>query len=545
VSRQTTSNTQPTRGEPSSPAERPSAGRYWWLVPVLVILLVHALSFRFIIDDAFITFRYARNLIDGHGLVFNVGDRVEGYSNFLWVLLSAVGMQLRLDPLLWTRFLGMFACAGVLLMLPRQVRVLAPKTATPQWAAPLLAALCGPIACWALAGLETPLFALLTVLAWRAATARRPLAAGVAGLALALTRPDGPLLAVSFLAWSLLPTGPQQVPAPKTGAARAPHDDEPTPAADGAPVWQRWVGPAVFVGGVLCHLLWRHTYYGEWLPNTYFAKTGDLAGQLRTGLPYGADFLRSYLAPVAGLLIWAGVTRGRRLLRHRELNYTLLVCLLWFGYTVVVGGDMLGMFRFYVPILPLVIVAAVAVYGSVTQTIAHADAGRPALWVMLVLGFFFLLPSTVGKERRLIGVHTSQQNLGGWLLAGDAMARVLPPGTTIALGPAGYIPYKTGFKTYDLYGITDRHIAHREMAFQQGYAGHEKHDGDYIIGRRPDYILLGNVDVTDQPRRGLIPPLNREVDIVQNQTFRQDYEMVNIPLADGKFLNCFKRKGAP
>ena len=37
-------------------------------------------------DDAFISFRYARNLLEGHGLVFNPGERVEGYTNFLWVL---------------------------------------------------------------------------------------------------------------------------------------------------------------------------------------------------------------------------------------------------------------------------------------------------------------------------------------------------------------------------------------------------------------------------------------------------------------------------
>ena len=40
----------------------------------------------FLTDDAFISFRYARNLLEGHGLVFNPGERVEGYSNFLWVL---------------------------------------------------------------------------------------------------------------------------------------------------------------------------------------------------------------------------------------------------------------------------------------------------------------------------------------------------------------------------------------------------------------------------------------------------------------------------
>ncbi len=519
-----------------SGAAGPKVG--WWIFPIMAVLLAHAVSFRFVIDDAFISFRYARNLLDGHGLVFNPGIPVEGYSNLLWVLLSSVGMKLGLDALLWARIMGTVAMAGALLLIPRQVRTLEPDHRTATWLAPLAIALCGPVACWMLAGLETPLFTLLTLIAWRAATSRQPFSAGITGLALALTRPDGPLLAVAFLVWSLLPKRLPHVEHPPTDTSE---DTSSSPRAR----WQCWLGPMIFLVGVACHLLWRHAYYGEWLPNTYFAKTGDLLGQLKTGFPYGADFLRSYIAPLAGIGIWAVATGGGRLRRNTELNLTLLVCLIWFGYTIAVGGDMLGMFRFYAPILPLLIVVAVATFGRLVNTVDQARGGRPVLWASIMLGIFLLMPSTIGKERRLITAHMSQANLGGWLLVGDALAQQLPPGATIALGPAGYIPYKTGLKCYDLYGITDRHIAHRKMAFRQGYAGHEKHDGDYIISQRPDYILLGNVDVTSQPRRTLIPPLNREVDIIQNQTFLQGYELVNIPLAGGKYLNCFKRKATP
>lgn len=82
----------------------------WLLALAVALLLAHALSFRFAIDDAYISFRYARNLLDGHGLVFNPGERVEGYSNLSWVLLAAAGMAAGLDPLLWARLLG-FAAA--------------------------------------------------------------------------------------------------------------------------------------------------------------------------------------------------------------------------------------------------------------------------------------------------------------------------------------------------------------------------------------------------------------------------------------------------
>ena len=80
------------------------------------------------------------------------------------------------------------------------------------------------------------------------------------------------------------------------------------------------------------------------------------------------------------------------------------------------------------------------------------------------------------------------------------------------------------------------------MKFSQGYAGHEKHDGDYIVSLRPDYILIGNVDITDQPRQGLIPPHVRELDIVRNKSFQQEYEQIYLPTAGGKYLNMFRHK---
>ena len=63
------------------------------------------------------------------------------------------------------------------------------------------------------------------------------------------------------------------------------------------------------------------------------------------------------------------------------------------------------------------------------------------------------------------------------------------------------------------------------------------------MSRRPDYILIGNVDITDGPRNGLIPPLDREVDIVLDPRFQREYELMHLPVGEGKFLNLFRRRG--
>jgi hypothetical protein len=501
-----------------------------WGALALALLVAHAWSFGFVVDDAFISYRYAQNLVQGEGLVFNPGEKVEGYSNLSWVLLTALGLKLGLDPLLWARVLGTAAMAGLLLALPSIVRLLlsynhhAVKPASA--AAQLAVAVTGAVACWTWAGLETPLFGLLIVLGWRAALRRDPLCAGVIGLLLVLTRPEGPALAVLLTAWSLWPGG---APAPDQVAAGP----------------RRWLGPAILLAGTLGFFLWRHAYFGFWLPNTYYAKTGDLAGQVRTGLPYGWSFLAAYvLVPGALAAVAAMVARrhGSDMARSPNLLASLGLLLFWWSYTVLVGGDMLGMYRFFVPLLP-VWTTTVVVLLSGSNWLTGQPNGR-SRWTLVAAGLVaVLLPASfAGKERRLVDIHMSEANLGGWILAGDALADLLPKDATIALGPAGYIPWRTGLRTIDFYGIIDPVIAHRPVTFSHGYAGHEKHDGAYVISRRPDYILIGNVDITDQPRTGLIPPLDREVDIVLDRDFQAGYEQIYLPTGKGRFLNLFRRK---
>ena len=493
---------------------------FLWTLAALALLIAHGWTFRFVIDDAFISFRFAQNMLDGHGLVFNRGEMVEGYSNLLWVLLTAVGMKLGLDPLLWARILGAGAMAGVLALAPGIVRLLAPRatefSALPGRTAQLLLAAAGAAACWMLAGLETPLFTLWLVLAWRLALQRNALGTGIVGVLLILTRPEGPALAAIFQIWAMAPGG----------SGTLFHN------------LRRWLGCVLLVLGAAVFFIWRHDVYGWWLPNTYYAKTGDLAGQLKTGLPYTLSFLLNYVLSLAVIGGAAGLGGGFATLRSRDtLNGTGLI-LFWLVYATVIGGDMLGMYRFFVPLLPVLIIGAV---------VLAAEAGwlsRPQAAVVftVILGLAMLPASLWGKERRLVSIHMSEANLGGWMLAGDAMAKQLPRGSVIALGPAGYIPWRTGFTAYDFYGLVDPAIAHKDMPFTQGYAGHEKHDGALVLERRPDYILIGNVDITDRPRTTLIPPLNREVDIVTNEVFQQNYEQINLPVAGGKYLNLFRRK---
>ena len=74
---------------------------------ILLLALSYVFYFRWVAEDAYISFRYARNLVEGHGLVFNVGEKVEGYTNFLWTLLLAPGLAFNMNPQSISLLLGL------------------------------------------------------------------------------------------------------------------------------------------------------------------------------------------------------------------------------------------------------------------------------------------------------------------------------------------------------------------------------------------------------------------------------------------------------
>src|SRR3954452_10819010 len=93
--------------------------RYWPVVVAAMLLVPHALLFDFVSDDAYISFRYARNLAEHGQLVFNLGERVEGFTNFLWTVLLAAGIKLGVSPVVSSRFFGVAFAVGTLALLVR------------------------------------------------------------------------------------------------------------------------------------------------------------------------------------------------------------------------------------------------------------------------------------------------------------------------------------------------------------------------------------------------------------------------------------------
>lgn len=499
---------------------------------VLWVLAVPALLGTWLLDDAFISFRYARNLVDGYGLTFNPGgERVEGYTNFLWVLLVAAALALGAEPVVTTQVATTGIAVATVLLLYAISRDWWRGSA---WALlpPVLLALNPAYLLYSTrgSGMETALVALLTLLAlWllgRAAQ-RATLAAGAAaGLACALlvmARPDGALVPFAggvLLLWYGLR-------ATSAAARRA-----------------SLYALAGLVGGFVLlyapYFAWRYSYYGYLLPNTFYAKTGATGDQVWRGVRYAAGFFAA--PPQLGVLLLAAVGVSTLWQRPRStapgvpLALLGLFVALTLLYVVAVGGDHFPQGRFFISALPvLAVLAAVGTQrlAAVGDPVPGGVARRVATGLVLgvwLIAMLLYLPTTdsrtvdnnpIWREHK---VALKNMEYGYWLRANT------PPDAVIATGIAGALPYYAERYVIDTLGLNDTHIAHLPVATMgQGIAGAEKTDLDYVLDQQPDYL-----------------PLATTGDFLQYDRFTREYVPLDVPGPRGGTLTFYvPRSAAP
>lgn len=455
-------------------------------LPVIVLAALcllagfHALMYwSWLEDDAFISYRYARNLVDGHGLVYNQDERVEGYSNFSWVLAAAVGMKAGLDPADLTRWLGVGGAmiAGLLSWL--LTRLLCPGRRWLPLAAPLILAVSPAWVRHATNGLETTWAALLLlalVLLVRPGGSRGSWLAGAAAAAvLALTRPEGGFMAALVLAAATLADRRGSAP----GDRRAP-----------------W---ALFLAcwGVYWSL--RGLWFGSLMPNTYHAKMTGTAGGLVDGMQYVACFLRD------GGVILLVVLALAALLTRRD-RWPLLPALAGtlgsLAFAVAAGGDWMVHSRFCAAAMPLLAVLATAGAADLL-VLAPTRGGRRSVATALAAVALLNWIGVADVERAVwreitpaVAAHGHRVEV--YRAAGQWLSRHAPPNTLVAASDIGALGYWSQLPVLDMFGLVDRHVA--RCAGKQ----HHKADAAYILDCKPGFVVLIR-DSADPDSHGRIP----------------------------------------
>ncbi len=422
------------------------------------MLMLNALIYMpFISDDALISMRYSRRLASGNGLTWTEGPRVEGYSNLLWVLLTAAGVCIGIDGVVTVRLLGILSMASVIFNVLFTYR----RNRNGVYMVVLLfAVLSAPIAVWTIGGLEQPLVAVLLALSipliWRIIDHREAgaglfLTSSIPLAFLCITRPDGVLFTFAAVLVLLF-------------------------SGHGRKSFLLALLPALFI---LFQLGFRLSYYGDYLPNTARIKIHPSAHYIFCGMKY---ILRgTFILFPLSLFSFAATIRAVRK-KHTRTLLPAAMALIWVIYLILIGGDNFPAYRHFVPLTVLFI------YISIEE-LRQIKVKRVFGTVMVVaatLLLFVILQFTDSRNR------TAREERWEWdgqvigLLLKEAFAEKEP---LLAVTAAGTLPYWSELPSLDMLGLNDRYLAMNQGESKEGgLGGHNVCNIEYVLERKPDII---------------------------------------------------------
>ncbi len=533
-----------------------------WRAPALLVavFVVHAALINCVADDGLISLQYVKHFLLGDGLVYNIDERVEGFTNFLWlaVLGGIMTIMPGLDLYLLSRVLGLcFGAATILGVCHFSRHVCGERGAWRLLAGAFLACHSSFVG-WSTSGLETVMFAGLVFAAAYSyvrylQTDQHFWLPAVIFAFVPMARPDGFLLAgltgLHFVVWEWRKRGQLQIARPAI-----------------------WAG--VFFAIFCSYYAWRFSYYGEPLPNTFYAKVVGGDNQYRIGWKYVRTFLTMHGVLVFVPALWLLLRRTRQAWQ----DYFGILVGFYVVYIISVGGDGLQWYRFFAQIAPLIYLLVQAGYVAAFRAIREGVgerlpdrvcSGAMIVLVMISLGYSgrhagrtILFPESYRwfephSELEFPGdgsVHDyvlfenyfvdRQAEAARWLEENAA------PNSLVASTPAGAIAYYMSHRVIDMLGLNDYHIARTEpgnIGFPR--AGHMKGDGAYVLSRKPDYILMGNVAVLHFPldEETMEAKLIRksEHELWALPEFHRDYELKSIRLHDEgpfQFFTFYQRR---
>jgi hypothetical protein len=453
------------------------------LIAVLLFIALGILAWhnRFIQDDAFISFRYADNFVQGKGLVWNEGERVEGYTNFLWTIIVSFALFLKLDPVKYVFGVGLFLFELTLFFVYRLAAILF-HSRNLALLSVLLLGTNYSFSSYATGGLETQLQACLFAASlwlffstgdkenWSAA--RLALLSLLAALAI-MTRLDSVLVVGLVLGLTLI-----QIFQRREESRR---------------LWLRLgmaIGPLVLlVGG---WLIWKMNFYGSVLPNSFYVKVASLSG-VKRGLIYVYLFFYSYWLVPFPFLFLAFANRLRQ--NNRGWLILAVATITWLGYVIFVAGDFME-FRFLVPVLPYIFMGIV----WLTCKQLHRLRLQVILVLLVLCGSIHHYLTFSNPSMRYYDVDSISglssflfYERNDWIRIGQVLGEAFPHDrdVTIAVTAAGAIPYYSQLKTIDILGINDQWIArHGEIPMSR--PGHQRRATlNYLIERKVN-LLIGH-----------------------------------------------------
>jgi arabinofuranosyltransferase len=445
---------------------------YYLILAICLFLGGTYLFLPFFSDDSLITLRYSRRLVDLQQLTWSDGKAVEGYTNFLWLLLCSALYFLNVDLVIAARVIGILCTVGILFAFYAH----ADKKSNTAFALTIfLLALSAPLQVWAIGGLEQPLYAML--LSWgiyfffqfkERNHAVRPLllSSFFFGL-MALTRPDGLLFPFVIVFISVVFDFFKNKKITFTYLILL-------------------IFPVLFA---TLQMAFRLSYYGEWVPNTAYVKIHLSFERLVSGLRYLiAGSLNQFPFSLIVFLIIAFAIKYR----IKSFRLLLLTSLLaaWGGYLIFIGGDIFPAYRHF---LVLIVIAAYMLLDFSPVVLEKINTKvTPAYYIPLICIVFvlhqFYTPSASSETKRALQEE--------WEWRGKEIGEFLKfhyknTNPTIAVTAAGCIPFWSELNALDLLGLNDYDLP-RKYARNEDihFVGHDLGSPLFIYDKKPDIICF-------------------------------------------------------
>jgi len=425
-----------------------------FIVPLALLILTRVLFMLaqpFASEDAYISFRYARHLVDGLGLTYNPGEKVMGFTSLPWTLWCALGLGLHISPVLWTQASSMLADAASLVMMAGLLNRRRGPAAG--WAFAVFFSAWPLFAASAASGLESNAFFLLMVASALLIEHRSRWAGATLGV-LAVLRPEGLLAAAIMACWA---------------DRRA-----------------RILSGAIALGTI--GGLWA--YYGSPIPQSVIAKSalygtpGPWAGRHWWDWLFPAPLGRYptsteglQLVPIA-ILFAASIVQGARDLWARRWPAIMLVTASGLGIWLAYGVLGVAYFWWYmvVPVATLGVLASVGLPGVVKGPLI------PAMATVFVLGTWTLaLPLYLGRAKAEYVNNMSVANV---------LRTAASPSDTIMVEPIGMIGYETRLHVVDEVGLVSPAVVRRRLAGAGWYA-------DVANAAKPRWLVVRQEVLSD------------------------------------------------
>lgn len=457
------------------------------LMCICISFLWELYFFSFTKDDAFITFRYAKNLANGNGIVFNRRSRpVEGYSNFLWVILSTIPILLNIDVVLYTKVFSMILSVLTIIMLFKFANLFYEK----KWAliAPLLYTLYYPFHLWTVGCLETPLLVLLIIcvmyFAYKETMENKlyPKYSIIFSTLYSLARIDGIIYIIGFEGCLII-------------YYLWLHKDKTL-------FIQRLISITIIGSLYSIYFVWRWTYYGYMFPNTFYIKRSSSIISA-SAIEYISLFL-IFTAPIFLFMIFGTYKTAFKEKNFKKLIFLIVPVVINFLITLNLKQFNAGQgFRYILPAMPFIITISIDFF----KTLKHKQinyTGRFKLISIIKHYFPFFLTFSliiipisaplVHKNVTFNDVNEKHYLLGKWF------KKYVDDDELVAYIDMGVVPYYSDLDFVDMWGVVDEEVAHEGFSVE------------YILDQEPAFIMFKNWG----------PSVD---DFLEEEDFEENYEL--------------------